>query len=75
MTITQNNVRIHRGKKRKNNANHIPLSFWQNSAKTTKPKIGTKLKQSFQTTKNKSLSIFSCKIHCFLALRANPNSF
>ena len=31
----------------------LPLSFWQNSAKMTELKIGTKPKQSFQTTKTK----------------------
>ena len=52
-----------------------PLSFWQNSAKMTKLKIGTKPKQSFQTTKNKKLNFFTCKINCFVALTAKPNSF
>ena len=36
----------------------LPLSFWQNSAKMTELKIGTKPKQSFQTTKNKKLNFF-----------------
>ena len=35
-----------------------PLSFWQKSAKMTELKIGTKPKQSFQTTKKQKFNCF-----------------